>query len=82
MFDNDFHFLRNVVIMQAHPLIQPDLGFFGIDLFVGFFNFLFELIHHFIVGIVFQHIQNKAFFNGLTHGVDMKSFWLVLLGGW
>ena len=35
MLDNHFHFLRDIVVMQAYPLIELNLGFLGINLFVG-----------------------------------------------
>ena len=61
---NDYaDFLRDVVLMQAYPLIEFNLGSLGIDLIIFFFNLLLQLIDDFIVGVVLQYIQNKAFFD-------------------
>ena len=77
MLNDDLHFLADVVIVQAHPLIEFNFGLFAFDFFVFISNFHRQVIGHFIVGVVFQHIQNKAFFNRLTHAVDMVRLWFI-----
>ena len=77
VLDDDLYFLADVVVVQAHPLIEFNFGLFAFDFFVFIRNFHCQVIGHFIVGVVFQHIQNKAFFNGLTHAVDMIGLRLI-----
>ena len=72
VLDDHLHLLRDVVIVQHHPLAQPDFGPVAVHFTVFIFQFLQELIRHFIAGVVFQHIENKAFLNGLTHGVYVE----------
>ncbi|MNC23997.1 hypothetical protein D3C75_720380 [compost metagenome] len=74
VLNNHFYFLRHVVFVQHDPLVQFDFGFFAVHFPVRVIQFLQQLIRHFVVGVVLQHIKNKAFFDGLAHGVNVESF--------
>ncbi|GDA36591.1 hypothetical protein HmCmsJML164_01898 [Escherichia coli] len=69
---NHLHLLRDIVVVQCHPLVELNLRPFAIDLAVFVFQLLQQLIRHFVVGVVFQHIEDKAFFDCLAHGVDVE----------
>ena len=82
----DYHldFLADVVGVQAHPAGQLGAGFFRLYFLVcrcfvrgGMGDFPGGGVG----GVVEQHIENKALFNGLAHGVEVKGFGLVVGAG-
>ena len=77
MLNNHLHFLANVVVVQAYPLVEFDLGFFAFNLLIGTVYFHGQVIGDLVIGVIFQHIQNKFFFNGLAHAVHMPGFGLI-----
>ncbi len=53
-------------------------GLFAVDLFVLGLDPLRQLVGHLVVGVVLQHIEDKALFDRLAHGVDVEGLGLVL----
>ena len=80
MLDDHLYFLGDVVFMQAHPLVELDLGFFAFHRLVSAADFLRQVVGHFVIGVVLQHIKNKAFFYGLPHAVHMVGLGLIGFG--
>ncbi|MNC18918.1 hypothetical protein D3C75_668390 [compost metagenome] len=72
MLNDDFYLLRDVMIVQRYPLAELHFCPMAVHLKVFFTNFLQQLISDFVVGVVFQHIENKPFLDGLTHGVNVE----------
>ena len=66
MLHDDLYTLRNVRFMQLHK--TGNLPFCIGCLAAGiFFDFFVQLIEGIISGVVLEHIQNKAFLDGLLH---------------
>ena len=77
MLHDDLHPLGNVRFMQLHKTGDLPLC---IDCFATwvFFDFLIDLVKGVVSRIVLKDIENKAFLNGLLHGVDMECLTLSL----
>ena len=82
VLDDHHHFLADIVIVQTHPLIELDLGFFAFDFLVDILHLHRQVISDFVVGVVLQHIKNKALFDRLAHAVDVKCGGLIGLRSW
>ena len=76
MLNNDLNALPDVDIVQFHKAGDLALGCIGLAAGV-FFNLLVDLVEGFVSRKVLQHIQNKAFFDCLLHGVDVESLALA-----
>ena len=76
MLHNDLYSLGNVRFMQLHKTGDLTLC---IDCFATwvFFDFLIDLVKGVVSRIVLKDIENKAFLNGLFHGIDMERFTLT-----
>ena len=74
MLDDHLHFLCNVVIVQAHPLIEFHLGLAALHFLICRLNLLRQVVGHLVIGVVLQHVENESLFNRLTHAVDVKRF--------
>ena len=72
-FHNDHRFILQVVRMHflkaAGSFHCRSSGHFWI-----FFHTFGETVKLFVSGVIFQHIQDKTFFNSLSHGVGVKRF--------
>ena len=74
LLQHDSRFLRDVVGVQRLKLADRSDTGGGVQLrVIG--NGLGDLVVHVVGHVVLQHIQNKAFLDGLPHGVHME--WMV-----
>ena len=77
MLHDHLHALGNVGLVQFHKAGDLPLRLCGLTPWI-FFDFLIDLIEGIVCRIVLQHIQNKAFLNGLLHGIHMEGLTLAL----
>ena len=77
MLHDDLYTLRNVRFMQLHKTGNLPFCIGCLAAWI-FFDFFVQLIEGIISGVVLEHIQNKAFLDGLLHGVDMERLTLSL----
>ena len=73
--DNDSGFLMDCFRLSFHPRTKFLLGLLLVKLRVVFHR-LYYFIETGVCGVVFQHIHDEAFFDGLFHSVLME--WRVL----
>ena len=71
VFDDDFDALLDVGLVQCHESCDLPLGVVGLAAWV-FFDGLVQAIESVVGGVVRQHVQDEAFFDGLLHGVDIE----------
>src|SRR3546814_10301909 len=61
----------DVVGVQFYPAGELGAGLLGVDLIIHAIG-MRKLPGGAVRGVVLQHIQNKAFLDGLAHGIHMK----------
>ena len=71
MIQHDFRLGINRLLRTLHISFQTALCLFTVKLRI-IFNRFSDLIKTFISGVIRNHIQNKAFFNRLLHGIKVE----------
>ena len=73
MLDHDLHLLADIIGVQAHPLHNALQGLRPLNLsLVPLFAAIGQFEGQLVGRVVLQHIEDKALFNGLTHGIDVE----------
>ena len=77
MIHHDFGFFTNGMRIGFHIFAQLFLSLLGVKKRISFYS-LHQSVEAFDRRIVLQHIKNKAFLDGLLHGVTMERMMLDL----
>lgn len=77
VFQDNLDTLLYVGIVEHSEAMDLSLSFTGFQ-FRIFFNGLVQLIEGLIGGIAGQYIKDKAFFDGLFHGVEVEGLTLAM----
>ena len=71
VLNHNFCFLADAVGVAFYVLAQPLVGPPAIELGIVFY-FLEDFVIAVVGGVIFQHVHDKAFFDGLLHGVNVE----------
>ena len=73
VFDDDLDLLGDVVRMEPDPAHDPLHGGTAFDfLLIPLFPLVSQLEGQLVGGVVLEHVQNEAFFDGLPHRIDVE----------